>query len=278
MNKNILLIITFLALAISTKAQEKFIVTNDTIYINQYKTAQIVFDATETFEFIDIGTSNYQITYRELGNVIVIQSIVNGFELIPTNIFIKTKDNNIFNFILTYKETPKHYTYLVKTTDKQTAFQVQGSTANTAASRNILIDNIVNHKTKAFRPSTEILTDIKCEFHGLFLHNGKLYYKLKIDNNSNLDYKIRDYYVYIKNQKRRRTVASERVVPINNIFTNSSTVNGNTSSFIVLEFEQFSLNKKEDLYIEIKEGLNGQRDFKLLIPHFVTNKPLVLKI
>jgi hypothetical protein len=251
----------------------------DTIFINQYKSSQIIFEEETIIDFIDVGTADLHVTNKHIDNVVILQSIVGQSDFVNTNMFIKTKNSGIYNFILSFSEKPKEYTYFIKKDNNNTVkYDTKNSSATTipAASKNILIDNIINKKTSAYKPSTSVITDTKAEFFGIFFFNKKLYYKLKITNSSFLDYKIKDYFVYVRNVKSRKTADSERsILPIK-IHANFDIIKGKKEEFIVLEFDQFSLNKKEELIIEIKEGSNGQRDFKIIIPHYITNTPIVL--
>ena len=250
--------------------------TLDTIFVNQSKSSQMIFDDETVIDFVDIGTGDLSVAYRKFSNIVILQSIVAESSFINTNIFLKTKNNEVYNYIISYKENPKEYTYFVKNKNINTNAISQEKKVDNSDIKNILIENIINHKQKVFKPATFNISDTSCEFYAAYFINKKLYYKLKIINNSNLDYNVKDFYIYIKSIKSNKTAESERQIKPNKIFTNSNLIKGKKEEIFVIEFDQFSLNKEEELVIEIKEDFNGQRDYKLLLPHYITNRPIVL--
>lgn len=248
----------------------------DTIFINQSKSSQLIFDDDTVIDFVDIGTGDLSVTYRKFNNIVILQSIVGESNFVNTNIFLKTKKNEVYNYILAYKEKPKEYTTFIKNTNIKSDVISETKSVDNSNIKNILIENIINHKQKVFKPATFNISDTKCEFYAAYFVNKKLYYKLKIINNSNLDYNVKDFYIYIKNIKANKTAESERQIKPNKIFTNSNLIKGKKEEFYVIEFDQFSLNKEEELLIEIKEDNNGQRDYKIKLPHYITNRPIIL--
>ena len=274
----------------------------DTIHVSQFRSTQIIFD--EPIELVEAGTGDLQVKNKIVDNILIIQSIVPEEDFIKTNLFIKTK-SNVYNPSLSFKGNPQKATYVeqnfasaigktqaanTNTYVKQNAsfevkseeikgkketsdFDAFGYPKYTADDKN-LIQSISNRKD-IFKPSRDYTTGVFFRFNAHYLSSGKVYYKFEIENESSLNYTIKDFYFTVRNKKNRNSSKTEKDLDITKNLTNIKTVNGKTKRFLIYEFNPFSIGKDEEMIVNIKEE-DGSRDLTTGIPYFIVNNPIKL--
>lgn len=261
----------------------------DTININQFKTVQLIFN--DGVDFVEVGTGDLQVKTKIVDNVLIIQSSVPQNDFIQTNLFIKTK-TNVYNPILNYVENPSKSTFLEKDLNvaiNGTISNNQNSGANstkkpenpkTQINKTIpnqdqqLLAKIIS-RNDMFKPSRQYTTDVWFRFWAHYILNGKFYIKLQIENESELDYVIDHLFFSIKSNKKRNASETQREVNYTKILNPADIIPAKSKAFIILEFDSFSINKNEELLIELSEK-NGARNFVVGVPYFIINKPLSL--
>lgn len=255
-------------------------VVNQEIPINQFTTTQLIFDPNEEIEIVDVGTGDAMVGQKIIKNVLLLQSSVRESEYVPTNCFIKTK-KNYYNFMLVFEKNPQKQTYIVNPeTFKATSVGNTTTSNNSNLSQakplkkeNSFIEKIKNKKN-IFRPATTYNSDVVISFYGCYFDaaHSKIYYKFLVDNNSDLPYTFGEIFTTINKQKKKNSTDNERPIYPKEIIK-EETIKGKSKDFVYFVFDQFSVNRKEDLKVEFKEKNPGQRDFILRIPFFVVNKP-----
>jgi hypothetical protein len=261
----------------------------DTIEINQFKTVQIIFN--DGVDFVEAGTGDLQVKSKIVDNILIIQTVVPKDDFIPTNLFIKTK-TNVYNPILKYNETPKKSTFLEKDLDGAVSGNTslppttlsnsnknskieKGVEKKTLSVDNQSLFNRISNRNEMFKPSRQYTTDVWFRFWAHYIENGKYYFKIQLENNSDLDYNIDHFFFSIKSNKKRNASETQREINYVKILNPTEVVPAKTKSFIIFEFDSFSINKNEEFLIEINEK-NGARNFTVGVPYFIINKPLTL--
>lgn len=274
----------------------------DTIHVSQFRSTQIIFD--EPIELVEAGTGDLQVKNKIVDNILIIQSIVPEEDFIKTNLFIKTK-SNVYNPSLSFNATPKKATYVeqnfasaigknvtaaantsvrqnptsdikseeIKGKKETNDLDAFGYPKYTADEKN-LIQSISNRKD-VFKPSRDYTTGVFFRFNAHYLNGGKVYYKFEIENESSLNYNIKDFYFTVRNKKSRNSSKTEKDLDITKNLTNIKTVNGKTKRFLIFEFNPFSIGKDEEMIVNIKEE-DGSRDLTTGIPYFIVNNPIKL--
>lgn len=274
----------------------------DTIHISQFRSTQIIFD--EPIELVEAGTGDLQVKNKIVDNILIIQSIVPEEDFIKTNLFIKTK-SNVYNPSLSFNANPQKATYVeqnfasaigknvaaasntyvrekagsdvkseeIKGKKETKDLDVFGYPTYTSEEKN-LIQSISNRKD-IFKPSRDYTTGVFFRFNAHYLNSGKVYYKFEIENESSLNYTIKDFYFTVRNKKNRNSSKTEKDLDITKNLTNIKTVNGKTKRFLIYEFNPFSIGKDEEMIVNIKEE-DGSRDLTTGIPYFIVNNPIKL--
>lgn len=253
----------------------------DTIEINQFKSTQIIF--AEDILLVESGTGDLQVQTKILGgNILIVQSVVPKEDFIVTNLFIKTK-SNIYNPIINFKENSLISTYQQK--DLRSAIGnnkiiptaiVGKNISNEISKQNKEIADKVCELNDIFKPSREYITGVWFRFYAHYIDNGKYYFKFEIENSSDLDYDIEQFFFSIKNKKKRNASVTLKQINYTDLLTDVSIVSANSKKCIIFEFDSFSINRDEEMLVEVQEQ-NGARNFKIGIPYFIVNKPIQLK-
>lgn len=282
-----IIISCLLFLYIGTTAQKL-----DTIHVNQFRSTQIIFD--EPIELVEAGTGDLQVKSKIVDNILIIQSIVPEEDFIKTNLFIKTK-SNVYNPSLSFNDKPKKATYVeqnfasaigknvtaglnlkseeIKEKKEANDLDVFGYPKYTSEEKNLI--QAISNRKDVFKPSRDYTTGIFFRFNAHYLSSGKVYYKFEIENESALNYTIKDFYFTVRNKKKRNSSKTEKDLDITKNLTNIKTVNGKSKRFLIFEFNPFSIGKEEEMIVNIKEE-EGSRDLTTGIPYFIVNNPIKL--
>ncbi len=260
----------------------------DTIYINQFKTTQILFS--DDITLVESGTGDLQVKTKIVdGNILIVQSVVPESDFIVTNLFIKTK-GNIYNPMIGFSENPKISTYLEQNLKSAIGINPKTITLNSKQNtpKQNLVSNIKNsdlknnaivdkicEKKDLFKPSREYQTEVWFRFYAHYIQDGKYYFKFEIENNSALDYNIENIFFSVKNNKKRNASETQKEIPILQDLTEISVVPAKSKKCIIYTFSSFSIKRDEEFVVETSEK-NGARNFQVGIPYFIINKPINL--
>lgn len=279
------IIIIWLFLSSIIKAQ------SDTIEITQFKSTQLIFN--EDITFVEAGTGDLQVKTKIVDNILIIQSIAPLEDFKSTNLFIKTA-TNIYNPILKYSAKPTISTILANNmksaiSNQTINYSKTATPSSTSANASVqkgfsfndptneekkIIETITNYSDQ-FKPSREYTTGVWFRFLAHYINHDKFYMKINIDNTSDLNYNLDNFFFSVKSTKKRNATETQRaVIPIK-IITPMEVIEANTSKIIIFEFNSFSINKDEEFLIELKEK-NGARNFVVGVPYYIINQPLPL--
>lgn len=267
---------------------------NDTIEITQFKTTQIIFK--NNISFVEPGTGDLQVKYKMIDNILILQSMVPESDFINTNLFIKT-DDNVYNPIIKYSKSPRRQTIAeeslrtalsnsqsnttYKLTDKNTNSVVLNKTENkdknqaNVQSRDLPLFNKIVSLNDAYKPSRAYETGVWFRFYAHYIVKDKFYFKLELENTTELDYNIEHIFFSIKNRRKKNATVTQREINYTKALNDVKVVPAKSKQYIIYEFNSFSINKDEEVMIELKEK-NGARNFVFGIPYFIINRPLTL--
>ena len=153
-------------------------------------------------------------------------------------------------------------------------YQQKSSGQETFLSKSSLIDK---HRTTAQSTTAETCkklaqaTSARCierdknskveaRLNPVIVSNNQLFYKVIIDNRSNISFDLDFVRFYIRDiETTKRTVTQEREIrPVNAYGSDKRTVNAKTSSVFVFAFEKFTLSDNKTFFIEIYEKGGGR--------------------
>ena len=107
---------------------------------------------------------------------------------------------------------------------------------------------------------------IKSALGNIAISNNRLFYKIRINNRSNINYDIDFIRFYVRDLKRaKRTVSQEQeIYPVFSYGMDSPVINGMDSSTLVFAFNKFPVTRDKAFFIEIYEK-NGGRHLYLKV-------------
>ncbi|PZO35066.1 MAG: conjugative transposon protein TraN [Flavobacteriaceae bacterium] len=98
---------------------------------------------------------------------------------------------------------------------------------------------------------------------GLFIYNNLMYFRIRIENQSNIAYDIDQLRFYIRDQKKSKRTASQEteITPVN-IYNNTNKVFPLDGSTLVIALPKFTIPDKKYLALQLMEA-NGGRHLEL---------------
>ncbi len=207
-------------------------------------------------------------------NILQIKAAKRSFD--ETNITVITADGRLYSYILNYADNPSVLNISFKNTgeDQKYAFfspaqpneaEVQANAENVVKANR----NIKGVKDKKF--------GIKLHLDAIYLHDEVMYYRIIIQNHSNINYDIEQLRFFIRDQKKSKRTASQEleVYPLY-IDSDTSVVKGQSEHVFVFAVPKFTIPDKKYLTIQLMEK-NGGRHLELKIHNKTVVKARLIK-
>ena len=100
---------------------------------------------------------------------------------------------------------------------------------------------------------------------GIYVHEDKLYFKLLIENQSNISYDVEMISFIVKAKEKAKNATQESTSLFwNDVRGNENVIPANGRSEVVFEFDKFTIGKDKVLNISLVEK-NGERNLELPI-------------
>lgn len=252
----------------------------DTLYVNLFKTQPVVFQ--DDIITVSKGTDGVQLNHTiENKNVLILKSITEKKSFIPTTLYIKTALGYHYNFLVEYSEN--------------LSIELKSVSLDAAALKPIATNSYPNPTkliTKQQNALTKVLADkgklkrhyarfdkVYLRFLNHYYVDGVVYYKFEIDNQSSFDYLIEYFKFFVQTKGKGKGESNSKKLFENgkdyNLIHGVDNVKPNEHRVFVLKFNKFSLNKEQNLIVELKEK-SGGRDLFLKINSRLINQPLTL--
>jgi len=223
--------------------------------ITFHKTTNLVFPY--AIKSVDRGSKDILAQKAKgVDNVLQIKAGKLGFE--QTNLTVITADGKLYSYLLDYSDTPTvlniSFTNNPETKSETFFLNPIVNEAQMQAEAEMVINeerNINGIKDKSF--------GIKLLMDGLFINDDVLYCRLKLQNNSNINYGIEQFRFYIRDQKKsKRTATQEIEVTPLHINGDTSVVPGQTEKVLVFALPKFTIPDKKYFAIELMEKSGGR--------------------
>jgi len=128
-------------------------------------------------------------------------------------------------------------------------------------------------KETFFRRKFESSGGVFFQIKNLVYNHNELYFAFIIDNESNLDYDVRDLSVYLVAKEKSKSTSSQRILikPMY-IYNQPERVEGKKQRTFVYVFDKFSVGPKKSVEIELLEH-KGERNITLALDVNTINNP-----
>ncbi len=262
-----LLLMTIGVLAQQTGKNRLSEIESDSLLIAYSKTTNIVFPF--AIKSVDKGSPDILVQKAKgLENILQIKAAQKGF--FQTNLTVVTAEGKLYSFVLNYDE---EFPQLNLTLNKTKAYgqeiyfsdEIENDQSIEEYSKLALYDK------KKLQGEKESYYDIDFSLNGIFIRDEVMYYRIKVINNSKINYDIDQLRFFIRDTKKVKRTASQEIeiAPIY-ILNNVVKIEGKAENTFVFALPKFTIPEKKYLAIQLMEK-NGGRHVELN----VKNKKLV---
>ena len=235
----------------------------------------IAFDKTTSLVFpyaiksVDRGSQSILVQKaRGVENILQIKAGKEGFE--ETNLTVITAEGKLYCFLLNYAPQPSVLNLIFGTPESS----VQDAFFSSEDHNEWEIQaysNAVTVEKKKVHGIKDKKYGMKFHLDGLFIHDNVMYYRIKMENQSNINYDIDQLRFFIRDLKKaKRTATQEIEIKPLYVKNNTPTVKGQSGHTFVFALPKFTIPDQKYLDIQLMEK-NGGRHLEL----DVHNKALV---
>ncbi len=195
-------------------------------------------------------------------NILQIKAGKENFE--ETNLTVITGDGKLFSFVLDYAQNPSVLNLVLGKALSETGNNLlTPGNYNEAEIKSYAKKAMLENKK--WRGVKDKQYGITFRLNGLFIHHNMMYYRIKIENYSSINYDIEQLRFFIRDQKKvKRTASQEIEIKPVYIQNNTSTITSQTSHTFVFAIPKFTIPDKKYLTIQLMEK-NGGRHLALKI-------------
>ena len=220
---------------------------SSSIYISTTKTTSLIFPF--PVKYVDRGSKDLLVQQvKEQDNILLVKAATRQFP--ETNLTVITGEGLVYAFTVNYDDDPGTLVWQMPVQHE----------ANVATYANNIIDN-----PATMHGVRNASFDISAELVGIYIRGGTIYYQLKLDNKSTIDYDINYLSFSIRDKKKAQRTATQQIglSPLY-IAGNVKLIKANSHEKMVFAFPKFTIPDAKFFFIQIDEK-NGGRNLKLRI-------------
>lgn len=226
----------------------------DTVYVSHNKTTAIEFPGRITNP---VNAGRHLIAAVKGDNVLTVKALKGFF---PSQIRITTEDGEDYHFPVAFSYGRAGRFYRLASNQETEPAEARRKTPEEEVSLKLAsgrVRNVVSSDRKS---------RVKAELGQISVLGNTLFYKLKIENHSSINYDLDFVRFYVRDLKTaKRTVTQEREIhPTHAIGATQNTITAGGSGQYVFAFDKFPLAKGQALFTEIYEK-NGARNLYLKV-------------
>ncbi|OJV98527.1 MAG: conjugative transposon protein TraN [Sphingobacteriales bacterium 44-61] len=192
---------------------------------------------------VDRGTKDVLVQQvKEADNILLLKAGVKNFQ--PTNLSVFTADGSSYSFAVNFQEKPLIWIYEIPA-------QIETSVQTYASG---ILDN-----PRTMKGLRDRKWEMSFAITGIYIKANVIYYQLRLDNNSPIDYDIDFLRFYIRDRKKgKRTASQENEVKPIYTAGNTTCVKAIDENMIVVALDKFTIPDAKYLAIEINERSGGR--------------------
>lgn len=251
----------------------------DTIYANETKNVALFFP--DPIHQATTGTENFVFTFnREKEQYFGLLQATKGEN---SNLLVITKNGSIFSYIIGYKKGINQVNYFIDNNNSIGNVDPSiNNTKDTATTKPVM--PLENSDYKLFCNSllrrNQHLGNIKKRKGGIILKvdnivfkDEQIYFVIKIENKSNLDYDLNFLNFYLTTRKKGKRKSLQRIYrPSLYVHQLPNKVKAGDQIRTVYVMPKYSLSNDRSMMLELNEN-HGERIVKLKISHRFINNP-----
>jgi hypothetical protein len=258
----------------------------DTIYANEHKNVALFFP--EPIRQGITGTEDFVFTYnREKYQYLGLLQAAPGKE---SNLLVISVYGSIFSYILMYSEQLDKLNYFISDSGKignenpefKEEHEEDVALISATKAEEVLIDKEPYYQDFSFytlkrkRSIGKIVArkeNVLLIVENIVFHNGELYFVIRIDNRSSIDYDLSLLDISVETRKKGKKKSMQKLVkkPVYKFRVPEKVAEGGSSRFVYV-LKKFSIAEDKVVVIDLKEE-NGERDIKLEVKRKFINHP-----
>ncbi|MBE9462064.1 conjugative transposon protein TraN [Dyadobacter subterraneus] len=208
-------------------------------------------------------------------NILQLKAARKDFE--QTNLTAITSDGKLYSFVVSYQQQPLRLNIELIQTDSRSSQtrallsdQRNEAFLKNLASRAAIEQSHLYHIKDSAHKARLVLS-------GLYTADDVLFYRLSIDNRSNISYEIESLRFFISDKKQVKRAAAQQteIIPLY-VHDHTGKIQARQSSQLVFALPKFTTSDAKQLTIELMEK-NGGRHLRLAVQNstIVNAKPIL---
>ncbi|OJV51058.1 MAG: conjugative transposon protein TraN [Bacteroidetes bacterium 43-16] len=199
----------------------------------------------------------------EVGNILQVKCEDENFK--PTNLTVVTAEGALYSFLLHFVPNPRLLNLKVADLEIpiQQIAQFEGGLKSQAKLRDAA--QRIATKKEVINKLSDKRNDMGLQVKGIYISGDVLYFQIKLDNNSRINYDVAQFRSYLTDSKQAKRTAKQET-PLIPLFSegNDKRIEGNSSNTVVLAFDKFTIPNKKHMVLQVMEQ-NGGRNLQLKI-------------
>ncbi|PZR20761.1 MAG: conjugative transposon protein TraN [Flavobacterium psychrophilum] len=234
-----------------------------TIEVTYEKTSHIIFPS--GIRYVDLG-SDLIIAGKaaDADNVLRVKAAVENFDN-ETNFSVITEDGQFYGFNVCYNVAPQTLGYNLDYGIKKAYGSNMGNVTfeelgkSPASLTGLLMEALYEKNRRDIKNVKSDAYGIRCSLTGLYVHDSKYYFHIKLENESHVPFNI-DFvrYTIVDRKVAKRTVIQERELSPLRTYKPLLPVEGSGSQRNIFLLDVFTLTKGQVLHIEVVEKNGGR--------------------
>lgn len=262
----LLLVTVFKTQAQANRIWQTTAINSYHLSIAYLKTSNIIFPY--AIVSVDIGSRDV-LAQKAKGveNILQIKAAKNNFT--QTNISIVTADGKFTSFIVDFSEQPSVLNLSLTDSGNQHTSGIFSESVNQEQMEHYA--SMATHSGEMIRGVKDKSFGIGIQLNGLFIHNDLMLLRFNITNQTDINYDIDQFRLFIRDQKKAKRTATQEIemAPLF-VYNNINKITGQSENTIVFVVQKFTIPDKKYLAVQLMEK-NGGRHLEL----HVKNKKIV---
>lgn len=175
-----------------------------------------------------------------------------------TNLTVITADGKLYSYLINYAKTPS-----VLNIEFPPADNINADAFFSPASVNesVIVSNAkkVACKKRVVYGMVDKKYEMKLSLNGLYIASDVMYFQMKVQNNSNLNYAIDQFRFFIRDQKKsKRTATQELEIKPLYVLNNTPLIPGQSENTFVFALPKFTIPDNKYFAVQVMEKDGGR--------------------
>ncbi len=193
-------------------------------------------------------------------NILQLKAGKEGFE--ETNLTVITAEGKLYCFLLNYAQQPSVLNLTFGTMNSTVKDAIFSSEDYNEAEIQAY-SNVVAVEKKRIHGIKDKKYNMRFRLDGLFIRDNVMYFRIKMENQSNINYDIDQLRFFIRDQKKaKRTATQEIEIKPLYVQNDTLTIRGQSEQFYVIALSKFTIPDQKYLAVQLMEK-NGGRHLEL---------------